>query len=153
MSLTDQQLLKQLPENFGYKPLYRLRWRFLFSDGKPDRVGVWNGTSQSPQDMASFVNKNNLLYAIIEGEKVGSWTTKEIVKIEGHKYATCKWHVALSTPVFIQGNNEYVKAGDIVGLQMQTNDNAVTVFVDGTVKKEKLTDEERKFKLHEHRGI
>ena len=148
MSLSYIELRKQLPVNHGYCPMYRLRWRFVFSDGRPDKIGGWNSTSQNPSDMAAFVDKKNLLMAIIEGEKIGAWTVKTLAEIDGHMYATAKWVNALSAPMFVV--KEFTAPGDIVGLEMQTNDHAVTVFVDGQIKPRKLNDHDKQFKITEH---
>jgi len=150
MSLSDSQLRKQLPVNFGFTPMFRLRWRFIYSDGKPDRVGGWNGTSQNPVDMASFVDKKNLLMAVIEGEKVGAWTIKTLLEVDGHMYATAKWKTVLSAPMFAK--QDFTSAGTIVGLEFQTNDSSVVVYVDGQIIQRELTPDEQKFKLTEHRN-
>ena len=129
MQISDENLKKQLPNNFGFSPMFRLRWRFVFSDGKPDRIGGWNSTSQNHSDMAAFVDKKNLLMAIIEGEKIGAWTTKTLLEIDGHMYATAKWITALSAPMFIE--KDFKSPSVVVGLEFQTNDHAYQIFVNG----------------------
>lgn len=149
MSITDEQLSKQLPIIQGFKPWYRLRWRFQFSDGKPDKYGQWNGS----QIAAWSVNKANILYAVIEGEKIGAWSIHEFVRVPGPMYATCKWVAACGVSTKAVGKYGAIqKAGDIVGLTFQTNDEAITVFIDGRIDRRSLTDYERKFKLKEHTG-
>lgn len=151
MNMTDQELVKKLPKNHGVPPLHRLRWRFYFHD-KTDKRGGWNGTSRNPNDMACFVKKSRIAWAVIEAEKIGSWVTKEMLRIPGEDYAHATWDVALSAPMFLKPGQEFVKAGDIVGLTMFTNDQATTVFVDGQIRTRELTTEERKFNVTEHRS-
>lgn len=148
MSLPDIELRKQLPANFGYSPMLRLRWRFVFSDGRPDKIGGWNSTSQNPCDMAAFIDKKNLLMAIIEGEKIGAWTVKTMLEIDGHMYATAKWVTALSAPMFV--DKEYKAPGSIVGLEFQTGTHGITVFVDGQIKSRNLEHHDTQFKITEH---
>lgn len=150
MQTQDQILREQLPVNYGFSPLYRLRIRFIFSDGKPDWVGGWNSTSQNPVDMACFVKKENLLMAVIEGEKIGAWTVKRLLEIDGHRYATAKWVTALTAPMIAKGDFQYKGAGNIIGLEFQTNDHGYTIFVDGQSKTRKLSEHDKKFKLKEH---
>ena len=129
--MQDAELKRQLPRNFGYSPMYRLRWVFHFADGRV-KTGAWNGTSQNPQDMAAYVDKTGLLWACIEGEKVGAWTTKELARIEGQDYMTTNWRAALNAPAF--GDKDYVAPGAIVALEMVGRKSTKRVFVDGTVQ-------------------
>ena len=145
---TDEQLRKQLPINYGHSPLLRLRWRFDFKD-KPSKVGQWNGTSQNPCDMAAYINKAGLIRMAVEGEKISQWVTKTIFDVVGSEYVSCQWRTALSAPG-IGGPMRYVKSGDVIALVVKTNKYKITVFVDGQMKRELLTEDELKFKIFEH---
>lgn len=144
MSPTDEQLAKQLPTVKGFKSFYRLRWRFQYADGKPDVYGQWNGTAIA----AWSVDKTNLLYALIEGEKFGHWTQKVLVRVPGQIFATAKW--VAGTSVLMGGGDVKSTPAEIVGLTLQTNDEAITAFIDGSVSRRALSAADRKFKLREH---
>lgn len=147
---TDAQLAKQLPHNHGVKPFYRLRWRFVYHNGKPDRIGIWNGSSERMEDKACFVPKEGLLWAVVEGEKIGAWTVKEFFRIPGHEYFHAKWNAAARAPIFLREGQSYRASPDIVGLTMLTSKHAVTALVNGKVLKRPLKTEERTVKLTEH---
>jgi len=64
--------MNQIEKDFANRWLFR--WGFDFHS-KPTRKGLWNSPSNNPQDMASFVNKDGLVLAYVEGK---NFLTKEI---------------------------------------------------------------------------
>ncbi len=146
MSITDEQLAQQLPHNHGFKPFWRVRWKFEFSDKRPPVYGQWSGDAIS----AWKVDKRNLMYAVIEGEKIGSWCQKEFLRIPGHAYATAKWVAATSVYTDFASGRVANKPTDILGLTFHTNEEAITVFVNGSIERRPLGAEAKKFKLREH---
>lgn len=153
MAYTDKQLKEALPHNYGYAPIYRLRWRFEFAD-RMTKIGGWNNCSQNPKEMAAFVDKKKLVMAIIEGERISSWGIKTLLEVEGHNYASMQWVTCLSCPMHLNGpqHTKYVQAGDVIGLSILTASHKATVFVDGRGEYRTLTDQEKKFKIYEHRS-
>lgn len=147
MAYTQEQLSK-LPSNYQHPPLYRLRWRFDYNDGKRSRYGGWNSASTNPRDMAAFIDKTNLAKAIIEGEMIGSWALKPFAEIDGHRYVSCSWIMAASLPVFNAGI--FKTGGSIIGMAMFTEDEQVLVFVDGKIAIRRLKPHEKKTDVMEH---
>lgn len=152
MNNQDKKLAKQLPYNHGFAPLWRLRWRFEYHDGKADRVGVWNGNSPHATDMAAYVDKTNLVWAHIEGEKVGSWSLRKLFSISGQDYMHCMWNAAASGPMFFPKTyDKYTPRTNIIGLTMLSRHYAYTVTVDNQFFKRDLTDKEKNINLTEHK--
>ena len=143
----DKQLEKQLPNVFGFKPKYRLRWRFDFANGTK-KIGPWNGNSPHHRDMAFSIKKDGLVRAFIEGEKVGEWVIKPMLEVDGHMYASAQWQTAAGVSPF--GTGEYTAKGRIIGLSLLTNDEKLTVFVDGRGERRPLTAHEKQFQITEH---
>ena len=148
MSTLDKQLNTMQPK-MGFRPKYRLRWRFDFA-GRPSRIGGWNATSQDPKEMAWAVKKEHLVRASIEGEKNGEWIVKTLLEVDGHDYASMRWVGNVSLGGWQPG--KFVRAPDVVGLTIMTASTAATVFIDGTGQAIPLTEYEKKFKLTEHRS-
>lgn len=132
--------------------LYRLRWAFDFVD-RPTRRGVWDGATDLDSDGAWCISKTGLRYARIETETLTGAAKGEVtsvLEIDGEDYTCAKWvvHVraaALGGPVSMNLSPR------VHGLRMQTRDEAITIFVDGTASRRPLTADERKFALTEHR--
>jgi len=139
-----------LPSN-----LFRLRWRFSFSDGRKDKVGIWNGSSKLPTDSAWAVDKSNLAYAYIEGEVMqGPETGKTLVFLEvpGQVYASMQWEAYSKMPgmVALHGTQSYKLRAYVSGLSILTADEKITIWVNGTSKRCPLSEQDKKFKIHEH---
>jgi hypothetical protein len=149
MPYSDEYLKDQLPNLYGQKPYYRLRWRFDFM-GRKSRYSGWNDNRQDPKSMAAFVNKTGLVRAAIEGERVGQWSIKTLLEMDGHVYASAEWVNALTSPAFF-GSGSFRAAGTPIGLSFLTADKKYTVYVDGQIKVRNLNNYEQKFKLTEHR--
>jgi len=147
MAYTDTAL-KGLPNNKGFAPLYRLRWRFDFVN-KKSKYGGWNSMSTQPVDMAAFVDKTGLLRASIETESISTYALKTMAEIDGHKYVSCSWKAAASSPSFLAGS--FKTCGSVIGLTMYTEDLEVTVFVDGQIKVNKLKEHQKKIDVVEHK--
>jgi len=147
MTNLDEQLEKQLTPIYGFKFKYRLRWRFDFVDGKT-KYGIWDGASDLFKDKAAAVNKNGLLRASIEGEKIGEWTVKTLLEVDGHKYVSAEWLASASVGAF--GNGSSTSPGTIVGLGFILDDKKVWIYKNGTGGSRMLTENDKKFKLLEH---
>jgi hypothetical protein len=130
------------------KRIYRLRIRFDFKDKKSWK-SIWNSTSRNPKDMAAYVNKNGLVRAAIEGEKLLGYAQSTLLEIDGHDYVTSQWEASVSVPIN-PGTKTYKRQADIVGLSLITREEKITIFVDGSMSRRNLTEEEKKFKITEH---
>lgn len=145
ISTTDYQTI---PHRF-----FRLRWRFEFGNGKPAKVGVWDGASDLPQDSAWAVNKTGLARAIIEGEDVSTNEVLQFVVVEGSEYASMQWEAYSKSPSlgFAKSKINSVKLRPYVsGLSILTRDNKATCWVNGQVQLAPLSDHDKLWKIHEH---
>lgn len=131
------------------KPFYRLRWRFIFKDGK-EKKGVWNGVSKNVEDSAWGIKKENLSKAIIEGENRQSWEITPFLELDGHDYAFAQWEAysRISSVLRLQG--EQTPQVHISGLSFWTTTEKITVFINGSIERRALTPEDQKFKFKEH---
>ena len=150
--MTDEQLRKALTPIHGMTPMMRLRWRFDFSDRKLTRWGQWNGAHQRREDMAAFVNKQGLVRAAIECEKVSRWDQRTLAQVDGCDFVSFSWVAACGLPSPLSLHGPATVQGQVMGLTMLCRYDKVTVYIDGQVKVEKLTDYESKHKLEEHGG-
>ena len=148
MFMQDKELKAQLPLNYKFSPIYRLRWRFDFN-GKNTKYGGWNSASTNPRDMAAFVNKEGLVRASIEGEKIKGYALKTFVEIQGSEYVSCSWIMAASLPVFNAGR--FTTSGAVIGMAMFTETEVTKVFVDGQVFVQPILAHEQKTSSLEHK--
>jgi hypothetical protein len=136
--------------NFGFQPLYRLRWRFDFVD-KPSKFGVWNGASNLQSDSAMMVNKTGLLRACIEGEKIGEWVVKVLFEMEGHNYVTAQWIRLANAGIMVNKDVQTASLpSSLIGLSLLSSDKKYIVYVDGTGAIVHLPKTRMDIKLLEH---
>ena len=145
--LSTETLKSQLTPLHGIYPLYRLRWRFDYLGNKPSKIGIWNDASPRMEDRACFVNKDKLIRAAIEGERIGSWATKVMYECSGQFYISSQWIAAIG---FSHIQSNFTKQGDIIGLSFTLTDRKIFVYRDGRVKQRFLTEKEKEFKILEH---
>jgi hypothetical protein len=132
----------------GVKPIYRLRWAFEFKD--KIKIGQWNGASRMPSDMAAFVNKTGLRYAVIEGEEQFTWRVNRLLEVPAADYVSMEWVAAVSAPLGLSAGQSARVSGHIIGLTIVTRCKKITVYIDGSLVQRSLSEDERKFKLTEH---
>lgn len=106
-----------------------LRWALYFKDGKTE-FGNW----MSDDKPACFVNKTGLLAARIERADRKAGKFFPVVECDGHDFRDFEF-VKLAS---LASRRNY-----LVGLTMITNDEKVTVIIDGKINVRKLTDEEK----------
>lgn len=110
------------------KKVYRLRWRFEYSDGKPDKWGIWNHDEECSPYGATLTDKTNLLFAHIEAEPIdGSEETKKVVTCAGPDLR----HVGIVMTARVSDDLQYQQRF-FVGLKLTTTKEQVTAYVDGT---------------------
>lgn len=133
--------------------IYRLRWRFTYSDGKPDVFGVWDERSTHKANKASFQDKKNLSRAIIEGEFLGkNRHIIQFIDIPGHemRHVRCEAFAPLSTGMPIEGNENKVKVIPRLGsMFFQTDTQKIGVDVNGRTFVENISAVD-KFQSFEH---
>lgn len=95
--------------------------------------------------MAWSKDKTGLKYAVVEGEEIGRWGIYRLLECTADRFVTFKWIARVSMP----SSAVKVSGGDIIGLQLVTPENSFSVFVDGKIIKQSLTDHDKKFDLKE----
>lgn len=121
---------------------YRLRWRFEYSDGKPDKAGPWSRASVKPAEMAAFQSKEALKWAVIEGEDLRSWDVKRLAEVPGEDFRNFEW---------VAGASYGVESGEVrhelLGLKIRAREKTVQVLSSGSVTESPVTEEDKKIHL------
>lgn len=107
---------------------YRLRWRFEYADGKPPRVGHWSRSSKDPDEMAAFVSKENLAFALIEGEDMTTWEVKTLASCYGPDFCNFEWIAGAA-----YGLGSGYTFHELIGLKIRGRDKTTSVYYDGSV--------------------
>lgn len=134
------------------KSTFRLRWRFDYADGKIKR-GVWNGASDVETDQAWRISKDGLIRAAIEGENLRTYEEVVFVEVDGHRYASAQWLGYSKVGNVLGVKHAVTPRAHIGGLSFLTDAEKITAYTNGKVEIRDLTEQEKKFKIHEHRGI
>jgi len=131
--------------------LYRLRWRFIYNDGKPDVFGVWDESSPHKANKASYQSKVNLASAVIQGECRFTGKIINIVEIPGHelRHVRCEAWAPLSMGIKTEASNKIKLLPRLHMMFFQTDDKIIGVTVDGNIVGSKINDTD-KFKSFEH---
>jgi hypothetical protein len=118
----------------GIPERYLLRWRFTYSDHKPDKYGIWLD-SGGPETMAAYTDKTNLHCAMIEGKDLVTKKNKVLWEIPGHEFKEFQFLGAVSVnPLGFKGTVK-IKP-QILGARLLTSGKMTTVFISGRVKHE-----------------
>lgn len=143
--------LKTMPKKLGFQNLGRLRWVFKFAD-RPDKIGMWNGSTNKFEESAAYISKTGIVYAAIQIEIVGQWTPKTMFECDGHNYVSSRWIGATSAGMGFNLPVDRIKISpSIVGLSFVTRSECVSCFVDGSISRRPLNQNELKFQIREHR--
>ena len=131
---------------------FRLRWRFEFSGNKRPAVGIYNGASDRQEDSAWAVSKEDMTYAIIEGE---NYLTQELVRLlecEASQYASMQWEAYSKSPSLglKPEHGAFQLRPNIAGLSILTRTQTVTCWVDGTMTTTELSAHDKTWDIKEH---
>lgn len=118
-----------------------LRWRFVFSDHKPDKFGMWSQAGTCEHTKAWAINKENLAYAIIETKNQFTREIRQPIVCEGWDFVNFQWESAVGFNLSSGLNKK--RAGSILGLSIVTRDKKATVYIDGKIKTRERRDEEK----------
>jgi hypothetical protein len=121
---------------------FRLRWRFEYADGKAPRIGPWSRSSKDPKEMAAFVSKENLAFAMIEGEDQASWETEPLAVCAGADFCNFEWIAQAS----FQSSGGTLP-GQIIGLKIRARSETISVLTDGSLNKAERSDDDMKMNL------
>lgn len=116
--------VRHVRSNYGDRWLYR--WRFDFHH-KPTRFGTWQGSSNRIEDMASYVNKDGLAYARIEGKHFLTREVKVFAECPGYDFLNFEFLACLVA-------NDKSSLNFVYGLRLRTDTMLTTCFADGSTK-------------------
>jgi hypothetical protein len=148
----DSFSIERVPKKQGIRHLGPLRWVFKFADGRPDKIGVWNGATNNFEESAAYISKTGIVYAAIEWQPIGKWVNHKLFECDGHDYVSSRWIAATNAGCGIGISSGKKKLSNaIVGLMFITRNKKVSCFVDGSISQKNLNEYEKKFNLREHR--
>jgi hypothetical protein len=107
---------------------WSFRWRFDFHS-KDTKRGGWNNSSDRPEDLASFVNKDGCSYARIEGKHFLTREIKIFAEVPGYLFLNFEYLAALISSGASSINFVY-------GMRIRTEHRLITCFADGSVTDE-----------------
>jgi hypothetical protein len=111
---------------------------------------VWNLASDDAATSAWRVPKDGLVRAAIEGEDMRTQETVTLFECPGPDYVTCQGEMTARVPRGGFINREVKPIHHVAGITFLTRTERVSVWRNGEVSRRLLTEEEKKFKLHEH---
>lgn len=115
--------------------LYKLRCVFYYEDGKIWR-GMWDKSGTALSDMAAGQPLSGLTKACIESKSLESAQTTEVVACEAKNFRRFQWLAIARSPMIVHG--QVTVTGTICGLTIETGNERVTAFVDGTTHIENI---------------
>jgi hypothetical protein len=123
-----------------------------FAD-KSSKYGGWNRATQNIPEMAAFVNKNRLIRASVEVEKISHWINRPFAEVDGHDFMSFEWKVAATLPFLGKDSPAAVRTSpSVIGLSILSASKKITVFIDGQVQIRPLSGHEKLAKLEEHKA-
>lgn len=146
MGLDSKLCIHGIEDSMVIEKKYRLRWVLEYIQKKPI-YGIWDNSSDRPEDSAWIRDKTGLKYAAIEAEEMHSWGQYRFIECTADRFVQFKWIAAVSIPGF--GSGQVRSAGDIIGLSLITPEHSFTVYVDGKIEKKELSEHDKKFDLKE----
>ena len=92
--------------------------------------------------MAAFVSKENLAFAMIEGEDRASWETEPLAVCAGADFCNFEWIAQAS----FQSSGGTLP-GQIIGLKIRARSETISVLTDGSLNKAERSDDDMKMNL------
>jgi len=128
-------------------PIYRLRYRFEYFDGKPTVFGKWDHSGDHAANQAWTQKRDGLARVIIEGKHNVTKETVSIVDCSGQDYRMLQWIAAgfLGSRQLKNCGNGITPATRNIGLALWTADKKIAVFNNGVVHVEELNEQEKKY--------
>jgi hypothetical protein len=112
---------------------YLLRWRYEWAD-RPTKFGMWSnqGSQDDLSTKAWCHNHEGLVSAIIEAKNIETREVKPVVRVPGQDFRNFQWLAVASVPMSVAGG-KLQPMSQVVGLKIQTRDEEVSVYDDGTL--------------------
>jgi hypothetical protein len=126
----------------GVPEAFKLRWRFVYFDGKPDRFGAWSRAGDQ-STMAAYAPKEYLSKALVEGKNIRTGKTRVFFEIPGEDYINFEWIGAIrANPFSVKGEQTY--SPEIIGCIIHSREMVYSVSIAGAMKRRPRTEEEKK---------
>lgn len=130
--------------------IYRLRWNLQYVD-KPARVGKWNNLGGVEGELA-MVPKKGLARALVEAENCATFEMITLVDVPGQDYAHAEWGMHVRSPSVGFDGSIALNRPAVNSLSFWTNDEKITAYIDGSIARRSLTEDEQRFDFREHRA-
>lgn len=130
---------RELP---SYVPVkYRIRPALEFLKGRR-WYGMWDNPAEvdDPKNLISAQDRAGLLFACID---VKNWVTKEVktvVRCARADYVQHRWVFCAPSPCLGLRGGVKLQRKIVQGLTIVTRDEKVTIFVDGSIKREPMNE-------------
>lgn len=115
--------------NFGDRWLYR--WRFDFHH-RPTKFGSWQGSSNRMEDLASYVNKDGLAFARVEGKHFLTREIRIFAECAGWDFINFEFLACLIS-------NDKSSLNFVYGLRLRSDKSLTTCLADGSTRIEQFT--------------
>jgi hypothetical protein len=119
-------------------PVFDLRFRLDYFDGKKPVVGFWTRESDKIEEMACFKSTNGLSRAFVEMKDKNTGKVSTSVHCAGEDFCLFKWGRVAKI-----GKGK--ASGQLVSLALVTREFETVCFVDGNIKIKKRTENEKVF--------
>jgi len=108
----------------------RLRWRLLYAD-KKEKVGIWDGDSESPMDRLYNQPMIGLKKVFIDAETIFDHQQFKVVDIDANEFRGAQWEANAIVP-FDSQKTASIRP-KINGISVFTGHEKISVFVDGSI--------------------
>lgn len=128
--------------------IYRLRWRFEFTN-KAAKYGQWSKPAARTEDTAAYVNKEGLLFAVIEGECMQSNQIERIVECAGWDFVNFEWVQTFAPPRAMKGSVvvPMPRSNWLMGLSLVTREEVTEVYFDKSINVKPRRQSDKNFHL------
>jgi len=113
---------------------FRLRCVMEYTDRK--WRGMWDKSGERLSDMAAGQPREGLVSVSIEAKEVETAQITEVVKCPAENFSRFQWFAVARSPMKVSGS--VTIAGGVYGLTIETTNERVTAFVDGTTHIENI---------------
>jgi hypothetical protein len=119
--------------------MYLLRWKFDYLK-RPPRAGMWDTPGTLDIDKACFNNKDDVIWAKIEGKNCITRETVVLAEINGADFMNFQWMA-----------NAYLRPGSskpqtvLTGLKIVSRNEEIEVFKNGMINKKPLKNDNINF--------
>jgi hypothetical protein len=127
-------------------PKYRIRWRYDWLD-RASKCGMWSLTTKNEIDQAWNKQKENLMFASVEG-KTPEGETVTLCQVAGQDFCFFQWMAVASAPALaLVGSNRkpFTPVTKLIGIKLVTRYENISVFDTGHIFREPRSAEDQAY--------